>query len=100
MYTLKTPRQSHARANDGTYRHSARSNRSYLRKARGVRIVEGRAEDYRRLARECLRLVRTVATEEARHALIEMARVWARLADEAPRPLVQQQQQVQPKKDE
>jgi hypothetical protein len=40
----------------------------------------------------------TVATEEARRALIEMARVWTRLADETARPLVQQQQQqVQPK---
>src|SRR5262249_50731258 len=40
--------------------------------ARGARIVEGRAEEYRRLARDCLALVATVATEEARHALIEM----------------------------
>jgi hypothetical protein len=41
------------------------------------------------------------ATEEARRALIEMARVWTRLADETARPLVQQQQQqVQLKKDE
>jgi hypothetical protein len=66
-----------------------------------VRIVEGRAEEYRRLARDCLALMTTVATEEARRALIEMARVWARLADEVAQPLVQQQQQqLQPKKDE
>ena len=63
--------------------------------------MEGRAEEYRRLARDCLAWVATVATEEARRALTEMARVWARLADEAARPLVQQQQQqAQPNKDE
>jgi hypothetical protein len=63
--------------------------------------VESRAEEYRRLAGDCLALVKTVATEEARRVLIEMARVWIRLADETVRPLVQQQQQqVQPKKDE
>jgi hypothetical protein len=52
-------------------------------------------------------LVATVATEEARSALIEMARVWSRLADEQEeafasmltpersQPVVQQQQQQQ-----
>jgi hypothetical protein len=54
-----------------------------------------------------LRSVATVATEEARSALIEMARVWSRLADEQDealppmltpersQPVVQQQQQPQ-----
>jgi hypothetical protein len=62
--------------------------------------MEGRAEEYRRLARDCLALATTIATEEARRALIEMARVWAKLADEVAPPLVQQQQQVQPKQGE
>jgi hypothetical protein len=70
-----------------------------------------RADEYRRLARECLRVSKTVATEEAKLALIEMARVWTRLADEqraalppilpsrGSQPVMQQQQEVQPKKD-
>jgi hypothetical protein len=56
-------------------------------------------------------MARTIATEETRASLIEMAQVWLRLADEqeavAPpraveevRPVVQQQQQVQPKEDD
>jgi hypothetical protein len=56
-------------------------------------------------------MARTIATEETRAALIEMAQVWLRLAEEQeafpppsaseePRPAVQQQQQIQPKKDE
>jgi hypothetical protein len=72
--------------------------------------LDTRAEQYRRLARECLRLVATVATEEARALLIEMARVWTRLAAEqapsiapgspdGPQPAVQQQQQLPPKND-
>jgi hypothetical protein len=75
-------------------------------------IVRGRADEYRRLAEECLAMAHTTSTEEARRALLEMARVWTRLADEQdtaflpnvtdqPQPVVQQQQQqqVQPKKD-
>ena len=72
--------------------------------------MNDRAEEYRRLARECLRLVATVTTEEARSSMIEMARVWARLAEEqetrlisrmadTPQPAIQQQQQLKPKKD-
>jgi hypothetical protein len=75
--------------------------------------VINRADGYRRLARECLALARTTSTEEARLTLVEMARVWSRLADEQDeklpptlmvdgyQPVVQQQQQqqVQPKKD-
>ena len=67
-----------------------------------------RADEYRRLAWECLQLiVHTIATEEARLALVEMARVWTRLADEQeaalrgePVVLQQQQQQPQPKGDD
>ena len=73
-----------------------------------------RAAEYRRLARECLEAARSVQDEDGRTALLQMAQVWLRLADEqteelgepAPprspeegRPVVQQQQQVQPNKD-
>jgi len=73
-------------------------------------LSDNRASEYRRLARECLRLAQTIATEEARLALVEMARVWTRLADEQDvtfqpvpmrggyQPAVQQQQQVPSKK--
>ena len=71
---------------------------------------DNRASEYGRLARECLRVAQTIATEEARFALVEMARVWTRLAEEQdvswrPMPMpedcrsaVQQQQQILPKK--
>jgi hypothetical protein len=73
-------------------------------------LADNRASEYRRLARECLRLAQTIATEEARLALVEMARVWTRLAEEQDvpyrpvsmsegcQPAVQQQQQVLSKK--
>jgi hypothetical protein len=74
----------------------------------------GRADEYRRLARECLELAYTVATERVRLALTEMAQIWTRLADEQDeafppnvtdqsQPVIQpqqQQQQVQSKKDD
>jgi hypothetical protein len=77
--------------------------------AGGRRLLDNRAEEYRRLARECLRLVSTVTREDSGRLLIEMARVWIRLASEqetplnpriadTSRPVVQQQQQPQPKK--
>jgi hypothetical protein len=70
-----------------------------------------RAEEYRRLAQECLEAARTIASEEARATLINMAQVWLRLAGEqevpvppkthdTPQAVVQQQQQPQPEKDE
>ena len=73
--------------------------------------VTSRADEYRRLARECLAMAHMMATEETRASLIAMAQSWHRLADEqeasAPpmpveqaRPVVQQQQQVQPKDDD
>jgi hypothetical protein len=37
---------------------------------------------YRRLAQECLETARTVQSAEARTALVEMAQVWNRLADQ------------------
>jgi Holliday junction resolvase-like predicted endonuclease len=80
-------------------------------------VTRTKAEEYRRLAQECLAMARTVSTEEARADLMTMAQVWHRLANEqdqrsdlaetpAPppateqiQPVVQQQQQVQPKDD-
>jgi hypothetical protein len=62
---------------------------------------ESPAIRYRRLARECLDIVSTIATEHARVSLIEMAQIWTRLAEshEARRPATQQQQQIQPEAD-
>ena len=45
-------------------------------------LVDSRAEEYRRLARGCLALASTSVTAEARSYFIDMARIWARLADE------------------
>jgi predicted nucleotidyltransferase component of viral defense system len=58
---------------------------------------ESPATRYRRLARDCLDLVSTVATEQTRVALIEMAQIWTRLAEshETRQPVTQQQQQIQ-----
>jgi len=81
-------------------------------------VTGSKAEEYRRLARECLAAVRSASTEEGRTALADMAQHWFRLAEQqddesaslegsAPppaaedsRPVAQQQQQVQPKEDE
>ncbi len=81
-------------------------------------MTRSKAQEYRRLAQECLTMARTVSTEEARAALLERAEVWLRLANEqdddsadiegplpprpveAARPVVQQQQQAQPKTDD
>jgi hypothetical protein len=74
---------------------------------------ESPGEQYRRLAQACLEMVPTVQAGEGQDALIEMARVWLRLAESydnsiAPaasnetRPVMQQQQQQarRPKDDE
>jgi hypothetical protein len=68
---------------------------------------------YRRLARECLEVAQTFPAGERRTVLLQMAQVWQRLADEyadssAPllrplegeQPIMQQQQQAQPKDDD
>jgi hypothetical protein len=47
------------------------------------------------LAQECLETARTIANEDARDALLQMAQVWQRLAEQKERTA--QQQQVQPK---
>jgi hypothetical protein len=77
-----------------------------------------RAEEYRRLAQQCLETAHTISNEEGRATLLQMAQIWQRLADElagateqlveatpppateAAQPPAQQQQQVQPKDDE
>jgi len=74
-----------------------------------------RAEEYRRLAQQCLETLRTISNQEARATLVQMAQVWLRLAEEQdaaiplgaieqpqsaqPSQPAQQQQQVQPKED-
>ena len=66
------------------------------------------AEECRRRARECLHIARTSQGSD-RILLLDMAQTWLRLAEEQeasirhgavePQPVVQQQQQIQPKKD-
>jgi hypothetical protein len=68
---------------------------------------------YRRRARECLEIAPTIQDQDARAALIDMARIWLRLAatyanataslfpaPETKQPVAQQQQQIQPKNDD
>ena len=76
-----------------------------------------RAEEYRRLAHECLAAARSAASEDSRALLTERAAFWLGLAQEQEderadlkgpispspaqeRPVVQQQQQVQPRGDD
>jgi hypothetical protein len=81
-------------------------------------VTRYRAEQYRRLAEECLAAVHTVSTEEARAVLIERAQFWFRLAKEQDdestnvegsipptstpesQPAAQQQQQIQSKNED
>jgi hypothetical protein len=80
-------------------------------------VTRTRAEEYRRLARECLTVAASASTQETRAALIERAEFWFRLAEEqddeaadvagpippsqpAEQPAAQQQQQVQPEDDD
>ena len=45
-------------------------------------------------------MANTIATEQTRATLVEMAQVWTRLAESHDaRPAMQQQQQIQPKND-
>jgi len=73
-------------------------------------VTHRKAEEYRRLAQECIALALTVSTLDA--SLVAMAQVWQRLADEQEQgsefgpiaahtpadaqAIAQQQQQVQP----
>jgi hypothetical protein len=63
--------------------------------------MESRATQYGRLAEECLALSRLGFSMHGRLNLLEMARLWSRLADGQDRaqPLLQQQQQVQSRPD-
>jgi hypothetical protein len=81
-------------------------------------VTHRKAEEYRRLAQQCLAMARTLSNAQARVSALEMAQVWQRLADEQDRspdladrpppppggeqiqPIAQQQQQVQPKDDD
>ena len=64
---------------------------------------ESAGEQYRRLAQACLDMAATIPEGGGRDDLIEMARVWLRLAETypednsipsgAPQPVMQQQQQ-------
>jgi len=81
-------------------------------------VTHRKAEEYRRLAQQCLAMACTLSNAEARVSALQMAQVWQRLADEQDRnpglaerppaspgggpiqPIVQQQQQVQPKDDD
>jgi hypothetical protein len=66
-----------------------------------------KAEDYRLLAQECLEIARTIASASERTVLIDIAQSWLELAEQQEaatppmpvedRPVMQQQQQVQPK---
>jgi hypothetical protein len=65
-----------------------------------MRDEESHSAHYRRLAQDCLRMVRQVSTEEARTILVEMAQIWMRLADAQDRTHATVQQQIQPKGDD
>ena len=77
-------------------------------------MTRARAEEYRRLAEDCLPLAHSASTEDARIAFLESARHWSYLAEqqekgtdvEGPIPpalpaesqsAAQQQQQIQPR---
>jgi hypothetical protein len=72
--------------------------------------MANRADEYWQLARQCMAMAEGGVAPETRAALIAMATVWARLANEqnearlpsagqTPRLVHQQQQQPQPKTD-
>jgi hypothetical protein len=42
----------------------------------------GKSDEYRRYAEECLMLANVLHSPEARSVLLQMARVWFRLADQ------------------
>jgi len=44
----------------------------------------GRAERYRRYAKECVQMAAVFESPEARGILLQMAQVWLRLADDQP----------------
>jgi len=70
-----------------------------VRKFLGIRPMT-EAEEYRRRAWRCLTLARLAVNAEARAKIVDMAEIWMRFAQRAEQqtPVVQQQQQIQPKK--
>src|SRR5262249_52938525 len=78
----------------------------------GLWIVASRADEYRRRAQQCLEMAGTFRNHDSRVTLAHMAQVWLRLANDYEdaksfrrskvavqvQPVVQQQQQIQPKK--
>jgi hypothetical protein len=70
-----------------------------------LRVLAAR---YRHRAQTCLEIARTLSPGEKRTILTDMAQTWLRLAEEeeatsaveTSQPVVQQQQQIQPIKDE
>jgi hypothetical protein len=48
----------------------------------GADVTRKRAEEYRRLAEECLVAARAISIGSTRTTLIRMAQIWERLADE------------------
>jgi len=62
--------------------------------------IRFRAAWYRRHAQDCLEMARVFQDKTACITLLEMARVWQRLADQhREQPAMQQQQQIQPDDD-
>jgi hypothetical protein len=62
-------------------RRNLRKNFGVAASAAGIGTMH-RSEQYRRFARECLEMARVFVSERARAALVQMAQVWLRLADE------------------
>jgi hypothetical protein len=70
--------------------------------------VASRADEYRRRAQQCLEMAAAFRDRDSRAALRHMAQAWLRLAEkndfippvasEPTQPVVQQQQQIQPKR--
>jgi hypothetical protein len=46
-------------------------------------VTRKKAEEYRRLAQQCLAMACTLSNAEARVSALQMAQVWQRLADES-----------------
>jgi pyruvate/2-oxoglutarate dehydrogenase complex dihydrolipoamide dehydrogenase (E3) component len=58
---------------------------------------KSQAARYRRCAQQCLEMASVFQDSEARVTLLEMARIWQRLADQhREQPIMQQQEQIQP----
>jgi hypothetical protein len=72
-----------------------------------VRVVASKADEYRRRAQECLEMAAAFSDPDSRVVLSHMAQAWLGLAErigfiapvvtECAQPIVQQQQQMQPK---